>query len=398
MFTHKEITDRIFWVGALDYDIKVFDIIMKTEFGTTYNSYLVKGDSKTALFETVKEQFFDEFLERLSNISSVGDIDYVIVNHTEPDHVGSVAKLLDLNPDITVIGSNIAIKYLNAIVNKPYKSLVAKHDDTLDLGGKTVQFISVPNLHWPDSMYSYLKEDEILITCDSFGCHYCSDLVFNDLIDADFYEAYQYYYDAIMSPFKPFVLKALEKIENCSLKVVCPGHGPVLRTDIQKYIDYYRIWSAPTKLEKVVIIPYVSAYGYTKKLAVRISEGIREEGYEAELYDLVEDDAHLVIKRMHNAVGILFGSPTILSDALPPIFNLLTELNPIIHKGKFACAFGSYGWSGEAVPNIIERLKQLKFKVPFEGLKVNFNPSDEQLNEAFEFGRKFAEAIISSEN
>lgn len=390
----KIVKNDIYWVGALDYDIKVFDIIMETEFGTTYNAYLVKGKTKTVLFETVKEKFFDEFIERLSCVSSVDAIDYLVVNHTEPDHVGSIAKLLELNPNITIIGSNIALKYLDNITNKPFNRIIAKEGDFIDLGEKSIQFISVPNLHWPDSMYSYIPEDKTIFTCDSFGCHYCSDLVFNDLMDQDFTDAYKYYYDAIMSPFKPFVLKALDKIKSLDIEVVCPGHGPVLRKNLNQYINMYNEWSQPSnKNTNYVVIPYVSAYGYTEKMAQKIREGIESEGLEVKMYDLVEDDKNEVIKEMQDAVGLLFGSPTILSDALPPIWDLLTLLNPIIHKGKFAGSFGSYGWSGEAVPNLDQRLKQLRFKVPLEGFRINFNPSDSQLDEAFTFGRDFASFV-----
>lgn len=394
MLNFKEVKKDIYWVGALDYDLKVFDIIMRTDYGTSYNSYLVKGTEKTVLFETVKEKFFDEFLERLYNIGSPETIDYVVVNHTEPDHVGSVARLIELNPDITIIGTTIALKYLEQITNKSFKSMVAKEGEPIDLGGKTVRFISVPNLHWPDSMFSYIEEDKTLVTCDSFGCHYADDRLFNDLIDDDFIDAYKYYYDMIMGPFKPFVLKALDKISALDIDIICPGHGPVLRSDLDKYINLYREWSTVTEAEKdYVVITYVSAYGYTEKLAKKIKETIKAEGIEVNLYDLVETDINEVLEKMQQAKGLLFGSCTILSDTLPPIWDLLTSLNPIIHKGKIAAAFGSYGWSGEAVPNIEGRLKQLRFKLPVDGLRVKFNPSDDELDRAEAFGKSFAEAI-----
>ncbi|MBC7961274.1 MAG: FprA family A-type flavoprotein [Vallitaleaceae bacterium] len=394
MQEYKIVKDDIYWIGALDYDIRVFDIVMETKYGTTYNAYLVKGSSKTVLFETVKEKFFDEYLKRLTALTSVEDIDYIIVNHTEPDHAGSIAKLLQMNPEITLIGTSIALKYLAGITNMTFKSKVAKEGEVLDLGGKTVQFISVPNLHWPDSMYSYIPEDKALFTCDSFGCHYCSDAVFNDCIDEDFTDAYKYYFDAIMSPFKPFVLKALQKIAPLDIETICPGHGPVLRMDIPKYLKMYQDWSLPHKVDtNYIVIPYVSAYGYTKLLAEKIKEGIESEGLVAKMYDLVEEDKEEVLAQMQDAIGLLFGSPTILSDALPPIWELLYSLNPIIHKGKYAGSFGSYGWSGEAVTFIDERLKQLRFKVPMTGLKIVFNPSEDQQEEALAFGKYFAAFI-----
>ncbi len=392
----KEVKKGIYWVGALDYDIRVFDIIMYTDYGTTYNSYLVKGSEKTALFETVKSRFFDEFLERLNDIGSVEDIDYLIVNHTEPDHVGSVAKLLALNPNITVVGTGTAIKFLKDITNSSFKSIIVKAGSTLELGDKTVQFIMAPFLHWPDTMYSYIEEDATLITCDSFGCHYCDEKVFNDVIEGDFTDSYKYYFDMIMGPFKPHVLQALNKIENLDFDIICPGHGPVLRKDLDRYIGLYKTWATEKKRKKPsVVIAYVSAYGYTKKLAERIAEGIGIiGGIDVILFDLVENDKTEVMNEISFAKGLLLGSPTIVSDALPPIWNILTSLNAVVHKGKLAGAFGSYGWSGEAVPNIENRLKQLRLEMPVEGLKVRFNPSEEELQDAFEYGEKFGEAIL----
>lgn len=392
----KEVYNGIYWVGALDYDIRVFDIVMYTDYGTTYNSYLVKGTEKTVLFETVKDKFFDEFLDKLSEVSSPKEIDYIVVNHTEPDHVGSVARLIKLNPDITIIGSGTAIKFLKDITNASFKSMIAKEGMTVPLGGKTIKFIMAPFLHWPDTMYSYIEEDNVLITCDSFGCHYCDEKIFNDEIEEDFLDAYKYYFDVIMGPFKPHMKQALNKIKDLKIDIICPGHGPVLRKEIDKYISLYSEWSKTSKREiPSVVIPYVSAYGYTKKLAQKIAEGLNTVGgIDVFLYDLVDIDKETVMNEISLAKGVLFGSPTIVSDALPPIWSILTSLNPIIHKGKLAGAFGSYGWSGEAVPNIENRLKQLKFKIPIDGLRVKFNPSEEELLEAFEFGEKFGEAVL----
>jgi NADH oxidase (H2O-forming) len=392
----KEINNGIYWVGALDYDIRLFDVVMYTEYGTTYNSYLVKGSNKTALFETVKVKFFDEFLERLNEVSSIDEIDYIVVNHTEPDHVGSIAKILEMNPDVTIVGTAMAIKFLKEITNKSFKSIITKEGSTLELGDRTVEFIMAPFLHWPDTMYSYIKEEKTLITCDSFGCHYCDEKLFNDEIEGDFLDSYKYYFDVIIGPFKSYVLQALKKINNIDIDIICPGHGPILRKDLDKYLKLYETWATEDKRETPsVVIAYVSAYGYTEKIANKIAEGIKtNDGLDVLLYDLVETKKDEVMKEINLAKGLLLGSPTIVSDALPPIWDILTSLNPIIHKGKLAGAFGSYGWSGEAVPNMEGRFKQLRFKMPVEGLKIKFNPSDEQLKEAYEFGKKFGEAVI----
>ena len=391
----KIVTKDIYWIGALDYDIRVFDIVMYTEYGTTYNSYLVKGSQKNAVFETVKSKFFDDYLKRLKEVIDPTKLDYIIVNHTEPDHAGSISHLIDINPNITIVGSSVAIKYLQDLINKPFKSLSVKDNDTLDLGDKTIKFIMTPFLHWPDTMYSYIEESKTLITCDSFGCHYCDDKVFNDLIEGDFYDAYKYYFDVIMGPFKPFVLKALNKISNLEINNICPGHGPVLRTDLEKYIKYYKQWATVTpSKESYIVIPYVSAYGFTKELAYEIEKGIQSTNkYEVYLYDLVEFSKDKVLDKISSAKGVLFGSPTLINDALPPIWEILISLNPTIHKGLYSGAFGSYGWSGEAVPNIMARLKQLNFKTPLDGLRIKLKPSDDELKQAYDFGKNFANCI-----
>ena len=387
-----EIKNNIFWVGSLDFDIRTFDIVMHTDYGTTYNAYIVKGAEKTALIETAKDKFFDEFLERVKTVTDVEKIDYIIVNHTEPDHSGSVEALLDIIPNVTVVGSVSAIKFLKEIANKDFKSMIVKEGDSIDLGGKTLKFVSAPFLHWPDSMYTYAEEDKVLFTCDSFGCHYCDEKVFNDKIEGDFIDAYKYYFDCIMGPFKDNVLKALPKVRALSPEIICPGHGPVLRKNIDKYLNLYEAWSE-VKKENKVVIAYVSAYGYTKAMAQEISKAIEQEGFEVKLFDLETADKSVVTDEIYTAKGRLLGSPTIVNDALAPVWAILTSLNPTINKSLIAGAFGSYGWSGEAVANIEGRYSQLKFKVPVAGLKIMFKPSDEQKKRCCEFGKSFAESL-----
>lgn len=395
------IKSDFFWVGALDPTLRVFDIVMETEFGTSYNSYLLKGSEKTALFETAKDKFFGDFLENIKSVCSPSEIDYIIVNHTEPDHSGSVGKLLEYAPHAIVVGSNLAIKYLNQIINKPFNSRVVKDGDTINLGNKTIRFISAPFLHWPDSMYSYIEEDHTLVTCDSFGAHYSDATLFRSKLDAkydaDYLSAYKYYYDMIMGPFKPYVLKALDKINNLPIDVICPGHGMVLDGKyIKEYMELYRSWSLPTcRQTPSVVIPYVSAYGYTAELAQKVAEGVKSSRSDVDvlLFDMVTTDFETVLNEVVQCAGLLIGSPTVVNDTLPPIWRLLTSLNPTIHSGIKAGCFGSYGWSGEALTNISERFHQLKFKTPVEPLKILFKPSEDDLERAFAFGVAFGEAL-----
>lgn len=201
---YKKLNDSLYWTGVLDKDLRVFDIIMYTEFGTTYNSYVLKGSEKTALFESAKAKFFDDYLETLTQITPIEDIEYIIVDHTEPDHAGSVEKLLEINPTIKVVGSATAITFLQHIVNRDFYSVVVDDGDTLSLGDKTIRFYSVPSLHWPDTIYSYIEEDGVLVTCDSFGSHYAHDGILRSTVTD--YEGYmratKYYFDNILGPFK----------------------------------------------------------------------------------------------------------------------------------------------------------------------------------------------------
>lgn len=391
--------DDLWWVGVQDPDLRVFDIVMHSDWGTSYNAYAVRTAEGVVLFETVKEKFFGEYLQNLRQVCSLDEVKYIVVGHTEPDHSGSLEKLLELAPAATVVGSATAITFLKEIVNRPFAARAVKDGETIQLGGRTLTFLSVPFLHWPDSMYTYIPEMKALFTVDSFGCHYADDRVFNDLIEGDFTEAYKYYFDCIMGPFKPFVLKALDRIKGLDIQFIGNGHGPVLRTDIPKYLEMYRAWATPAKTpadQRRVAIAYVSAYGYTRQLAQTIADALAEGGVkQVELYDLVECDLDTARAAVQSADGFLLGSPTLVGDALPPVYEMLIGLNPIIHKGKPAGAFGSYGWSGEAVPKLTAQMQAIGLKLPVEGLKVRFKPSDEQLAQARQFGLDFAAAVLA---
>lgn len=389
--------ENIYWVGVLDKKLRVFDIIMYSEYGTTYNAYIVKGANKTVLFETSKLKFFDEHLAKIREVIEPEKIDYIVTNHTEPDHTGSIQKLLKYATNAEVIGSATAITFLKEIINEPFPHRIVTEKDIIDIGGMTLNFMSVPMLHWPDSIYTWIPEVGALFTCDSFGCHYADDKVFNDQMTGDFTPAYKYYFDNIMGPYKnPHMINALNKIKDLDIKFIGNGHGPVLRTDIQKYIDMYRNWCEPVKKEtKNVAIAYVSAYGYTAQLAVAIKEGLQKGGIsDVELFDLTTDDKDAAKAAIAGADGFLLGSPTLVGDALPPVYEMLIGLNPVIHKGKFAGAFGSYAWSGEGVPNITARLEQLRFNMPVPSMKVRLKPTADDIVAATQMGEDFATAML----
>lgn len=394
-----KLKDGLYWTGILDSQLRVFDIIMETKYGTTYNSYLLKGSEKTALFETAKFKCIDEYLDKLTSLIDVKDIDYIIVDHTEPDHAGSAQRLIEMNPAIKLVGTATAISFMKEICNIEFASVIVKEGDTLSLGDKTLKFIAAPNLHWPDAMYTYVPEDKVLFTCDSFGSHYSFDEILSSKVtDQEGYmSALRYYFDNIMGPFKPYVLKAIDKIKDLDFDMVCPGHGPVLDEDPWKIINIYKGWSTEENpnTKKTVVIPYVAAYGYTQILAEKITEGIKASGdIEVKLFDMVTSDQAQVLGEIYWADGLLFGTPTILGEALKPIWDLTTSIFPVLHGGKIASAFGSYGWSGEAVPHMIERLKQLRMKVYGKGLRVRFKPSEAQLADAYEFGYNFGRSVL----
>lgn len=397
-----ELRDGFYWAGIVDDNLRVFDIIMYTEFGTTYNSYVWKAGDKVVLFETAKEKFFDEYLDKLKEIIDVTKIDYLIVDHTEPDHAGSIGRLLEYSPQMKIVATGCAIGFLKEIVNHDFTSIAVKDNQTMEIGGKTLRFLVVPNLHWPDTMYTYIEEEQLLVTCDSFGSHYgFHDVLASKVTDQEGYmRATKYYFDCIIGPFKPFMLKALDKVRQLDVSMICPGHGPVIDENIDRMYNIYEDWCTvvnPNR-KKTVIIPYVSAYGYTKQLAEEISRGIQDSGdIDVRSYDLVEADQDKVLEELGFADGILFGTPTIVGEALKPIWDLTTSMFAGTHGGKLASAFGSYGWSGEGVPHIIERLKQLRMKV-VDGLKIRFKPGENNLLDAYEYGYNFGCILQKKEN
>ena len=397
-----KLRENFYWTGIVDDTLRVFDIIMYTEFGTTYNSYVMKAGDKTILFETAKEKFFDEYLEKLQEVTDVNRIDYLVVNHTEPDHAGSVERLLALNPGLKIIATGCAVGFLKEIVNGDFTAITVQDNQEMKIGDKTLRFLVVPNLHWPDTMYTYIEEEQILVTCDSFGSHYgFHDVLASKVTDHEGYmRATKYYFDNIIGPFKPYMLKALDRVRELDLSMICPGHGPVLDDKIDFMLDTYQQWCTVVNPNprKTVVMPYVSAYGYTKTLAEKIAEGIRDSGdIDVHSFDCVEADQAKVLEELGFADGILFGTPTIVGEALKPIWDLTTSIFAGTHGGKLASAFGSYGWSGEGVPHIIERLRQLRMNV-VDGFRVRFKPSESDLMDAYDYGYNFGCLLQQKEN
>lgn len=382
-----KLKDRIYWIGVNNPELRVFDIIMETKRGTTYNSYLI-DDEKIAIIDTVKDGYFDEFLANIKGVLGDRKPDYIIVQHTELDHSGSIARLLNEYPDAVVVASRAANIYLKNIINADFKHIDVP--DKLSLGKTTLKFFIAPNLHWPDTMFTYAEESKVLFTCDFLGCHYCPENCITDGCSGDYFEEMKFYFDVIMGPFKKFVLAGLNKIKDIEFDMVAPSHGPVHIDDISKYLKLYEKW-AEEKLpaEKNVQIFYISAYGNTEKIAKYIAEKINEKGIAAKASEITSMDMTDIIEVIESASGIMMGSPTINQDAVKPVWDVLSLVCAITNRGKAAAAFGSFGWSGEAVPMMTERLKSLRFKVVDPGFKFNFVPSTEDYKNADEFIEKF---------
>ncbi len=386
-----KLKDNIYWVGVENPELRVFDIIMETKKGTTYNAYLI-DDEKVAIVDTVKNGYFDEFLSNIKSVIGNRNVDYIIVQHTELDHSGSLAQLIKNYPDATVIASKAAIMYAEEIANMKFKSEVAPKE--LSLGKTKLKFIQAPNLHWPDTMFTYAEKQEVLFTCDFLGCHYCPQNCITDNCSGDYFDEMKYYFDVIMGPFKKFVLMGIDKIKNLKIDIVAPSHGPVHVDDIKKYVNLYKSWAVVEESkEKNVQIFYISAYGNTEKVANYIAEKINLKGVKAEAHEITSMNMEDIIALIEKSNGILMGSPTINQDAVKPAWDVLSLVCAITNRGKAAGAFGSYGWSGEGVPMLTERLKSLKFNVVKEGVRFKFVPSEEEFKKVDEFVDKFMDIL-----
>jgi flavorubredoxin len=392
----KDVSPSVKWVGVLDHDIVTFDVVMETKFGTTYNSYFIDAEKK-AVVETVKEKFWETYYNKLKSITDPSEIEYIILNHAEPDHSGSLANLLKVAPKAKVVASGNAIRYLKDIFNEDFPHIIVKDGFTLDLGNKTLHFISAPNLHWPDTMYTYLADEKVLFTCDSFGAHFCHEGVFDDQV-GDFDEAFKYYFDVILKPFSKFMLKAIDRIRTLDINTIATGHGPVLRSHWRKYVDLSEKWSREHLAlpgRQKAYIPFVSAYHKTGVLAERIAEGLRQAGdIDVEIADIEHASIGELDQKVAESAAIIVGSTTINQNILLPVYKLFSVINPLRDKGKPAGGFGSYGWSGESREMIKSNLKGLKLNYIGEGVFVKFTPSIDEQQQAVAYGKLIGEALL----
>lgn len=394
------ISESVHFIGAFDPQIRTFDIIMKTANGSSYNSYLVRGSEGVAVMDTVKKEFSAAFFKRLELLCDYGEIRYIVLHHLEPDHSGALIELMARAPGAKLIISGRAVMMLKGLVKTDIPFEVANTGKVISLGDKTIEFLSTPFLHWPDTMSSYLHEEKILFSGDVFGSHYYDERLFDDEV-GDFSYAFKYYYDHIMRPFKQYVLQALELYKRFEIGLIAPLHGPVLRSDPQFYIDKYAAWSSEEKFrkhrfgKKMLSVFYMSSYDNTQKMAERIMEGADSvEGIVASMYDLASLEERNMIDLLEESDGIIIGSPTINGDAVKPAWDLLACMAYLESSGKIGASFGSYGWTGEAPEMLHDRMRWLKFRLPVAPLKVKLIPTEEELGNCFAFGAEVAEITM----
>ncbi|MEG0853654.1 MAG: FprA family A-type flavoprotein [Angelakisella sp.] len=397
-----EIKSGIYSVGAQNPALRVFDIVMSADYGTSYNSYLVKGSERLALIDICHKTFYPQYLENIKAVCNPADIDVIVLNHNEPDHTGALAQLLGVLGDVTIYTTQAGSIYIKAITNRAdLKIVVVKDGDSVDLGGKTLKFVPAPFLHWPDSMFTALPEDKVVFTCDFLGTHYCEPYVFDKVMayPEKYRTAFKNYYDAIFGPFKKYVLDGLAKLSKLDFDMVLPSHGPVLTKGEKGQLDYtmeaYLQWSTPVPRErKLVPVFYTSAYGNTRAIAAKVAEGVNSVlDAEVKLYDIIEHSMAEQVHVLNECDGFGIGTPTINRDAVPPVWQLLSSFDAIGSAKRPCVVFGSYGWSGEGVPNVSARLASLKCNLVAEGLKVSFVPTDADLQKAFDLGVSLGTAV-----
>lgn len=391
-----KIADNVYYVGVSNPTLRVFDIIMATEYGTTYNSYLVQGSEKTALIDGAHKGFENLFVENVEAITDFKNIDYMVVNHTEPDHSGAIRLVIEHNPDIVVYGTAACLKNLDNIVRMPFNRVAVKDGDTLELGGKTLTFCVSPNIHWPDTMMTYLAEDKILFSCDFLGAHYAEPTMYvHKAYKKDLYEKeFKVYYDAIMGPFAKFVLRALDRIKDLDIALVCPSHGPMIAgDDIKVAMDTYRKWATPEeKTDKTVAIYYVSAYGYTRQMCQYLADKLSAKGIVVSAFDVIKTDAAEIAAHLEDDC-LVFGSPTLNRAALKPVLDVISCIDAVSAASRPYATLGCFGWSGEACAQLNDRCNSIKMKQVGESVRSQFTPTDEIYAQLDTLADQIAETI-----
>ncbi|PLZ88157.1 diflavin flavoprotein A [Fischerella thermalis CCMEE 5198] len=369
-----DIAEQTTTIRSLDWDRDRFDIEFGLQNGTTYNSFIIRGE-QTALVDTSHEKFRQLYLDSLKNQINPADINYLIISHTEPDHSGLVKDVLQLAPDVTVVGSKVAIQFLEDLVHQPFKRRIVKNGDRLDLGnGHELEFVIAPNLHWPDTIFTYDHKTQILFTCDAFGLHYCSDDTFDEDLEA-ISPDFEFYYECLMAPNARSVLSALKRMgELEKIGMIATGHGPLLYHNVEELTGRYRSWSqSQTKAETTVGVFYVPGYGWSDRLAQTISNGITKTGVAVELVDLKTADLQELREIVGRCAGIVVGTPPVSNPAAQ------TALSTVLGSAKEKQAVGifeSNGGDDEPIYPLMNKFRDLGLTPAFPAIQIRETPTE----------------------
>lgn len=389
-----KINDSVTWVGKIDWELRKFHGEELSTFrGSSYNSYLVR-DEKIALIDTVWSPFDKEFIAKLSGEIDLNQIDYVISNHAEMDHSGSLPALMEIIPDKPIYCTQNGVRSLKGHYHKDWNFIPVKTGDKISLGKKELVFIEAKMLHWPDSMFCYLTKDNILFSNDAFGQHFANEMMFNDLVNEhELYEEAIKYYANILTPFGNFVEQKINEILALKLPVdmICPSHGIIWRENPLQIVNKYMQWAKRYQENQVTII-YDTMYNGTRQMAETIADGIKSKNKEIniELYNSARRDINTIITEIFKSKAVLIGSPTINKGMLISTASLLEFIKGLSFKNKKAAAFGSYGWSGESVKLITEELSKAGMEIVNEGIKVQWHPGSEDLAKIYQYGQDLA--------
>ncbi len=388
-----KVTDRVYWVGAIDWGVRDFHGYA-TQRGSTYNAYLVLAE-KIALVDTVKAPFVGELLARVASVIDPARIDYLISNHAEMDHSGGLPEVIGAVGPEKVFASTAGVDALGEHFSLASEVTAVREGEGLSLGNANLTFVEARMLHWPDSMMTYLAEDRLLMSNDAFGMHLASSQRFADEIEGATLESEAAkYYANILLPLSPLVSRLLEKVGNLNIAidVVAPSHGPIWRKDTARVVDWYAGWAAGTAKRKAVVA-YDSMWQSTAAMARTIGDGLAAAGVETKVMPLRESHRSDVATELLDAGALLVGSPTLNNGVFPTVADALSYLKGLRPRHLVGAAFGSYGWSGEAVGHIEEALQAMKIGLAAEGLKVNYVPGREDLAKCWALGRQVAEQL-----
>jgi len=388
-----ELKRGIYWVGAIDWNIRDFHGY-STPFGSTYNAYLIL-DEKNVLVDTVKAPFYLEMLGRISEVIDPAKIDIVVSNHVEMDHSGSLLQIVERIGSPLVVTSERGKKGLEKHYQQPWKFRTVKSGETLSIGHRTLAFVEAPMLHWPDSMFTYIKEDQVLLPNDAFGQHFASCQRFEDEVGDDVMRHAAKYYANILWPLAPLILKKVDEVVKMGIPIdmIAPSHGLIWRKDPNRIIQAYVEWSQGKTAKKVLVI-YDTMWGSTEKMAKAILKGLIDEGADARLLHLRSNHRSDIIEEMLEARGIVLGSPTLNNGMFPTMGDFLTYMRGLRPKGKIYGLFGSHGWGGGAIKEMRRHLEMEKFEIWEKELSVQFIPNSEELSSAIQFGKEFTKKVL----